>query len=50
MFVRGYQPEQKGRGFSSKIKLSSDFVVRIYEMELVAKGYAKKAADPLAVA
>ncbi len=41
-FVRGYPPEQKGRGFSSKIKLSSDFVARIYEMELISKGHAKK--------
>ena len=49
-FVRGYPPEQKGRGFSSKIKLSSDFVARIYEMELVSKGHAKKGADPLAAA
>lgn len=42
-FVRGYPPEQKGRGFSSKIKLSSDFVARIYEMELVSKKFARKA-------
>jgi uncharacterized LabA/DUF88 family protein len=42
-FVRGYPPEQKGRSFSSKIKLSADFVVRIYEMELVSKKIARKA-------
>ncbi|MGB1562241.1 MAG: NYN domain-containing protein [Sinimarinibacterium flocculans] len=42
-FVRGYPPEQKGRGFSSKIKLSADFVARVYEMELVSKKVAKKA-------
>lgn len=42
-FVRGYPPEQKGRGFSSKIKLSSDFVARIFEMDLVSKGVARKA-------
>lgn len=42
-FVRGYPPEQRGRGFSSKIKLSADFVARIYEMELVSKKVAKKA-------
>ncbi|SPP63481.1 NYN domain-containing protein [Nitrospira lenta] len=42
-FVRGYPPEQKGRGFSSKIKLSADFVARIYEMELVSKKVARKA-------
>lgn len=42
-FVRGYPPEQKGRGFSSKIKLSADFVARVYEMELVSKKLANKA-------
>ena len=41
-FVRGYPPEQKRRGFSSKIKLAADFVARIYEMELVSRQLAKK--------
>ena len=41
-FVRGYPPEQKGRGFSSKVRQSADFVARIYEMELVSKSIAKK--------
>jgi len=41
-FVRGYPPEQKGKGFSSKIKLAADFVARIYEMELVSKKVARK--------
>ena len=41
-FVRGYPPEQKGRGFSSKIKLSADFVARIFEMELISKKLARK--------
>jgi uncharacterized LabA/DUF88 family protein len=41
-FVRGYPPERKGKGFSSKIKLSADFVARVYEMELVSKKVAKK--------
>ena len=41
--VRGYPPEQKGRGFSSKIKLSADFVARVYEMDLIAKKIARKA-------
>jgi len=40
--VKGYPPEKKGKGFSSKIKLSADFVVRIYEMELVSKEIGKK--------
>ena len=41
-FVRGYPPERKGEGFSSKIKLSADFVARVYEMELVSKKVARK--------
>lgn len=42
-FVRGYPPEQRGRGFSSKIKLAADFVARVYEMELVSKKVCRKA-------
>lgn len=42
-FVRGYPPEQKGRGFSSKIKCAADFVARVYEMDLMTKPFAKKA-------
>jgi uncharacterized LabA/DUF88 family protein len=42
-FVRGYPPEQRGRGFSSKIKLHADFVTRIYEMGLVSKNIVRKA-------
>lgn len=41
-FVRGYPPERRGKGFSSKIKKSADFVARVYEMELVSKKVAKK--------
>lgn len=41
-FVRGYPPEQRGRGFSSKIKLHADFVTRIYEMGLVSKNIVRK--------
>jgi len=44
-FVRGYPPEKKGKGFSSKIKLSADFVCRIYEMELASKKLAAKPAQ-----
>ena len=42
-FIRGFPPEQKGHGFSSKIKLAADFVVRVYEMDLVTKKVARKA-------
>jgi uncharacterized LabA/DUF88 family protein len=47
-FVHGYPPDKKGKGFSSKLKLAADFVVRVYEMELVTKGIAKKAGEPKA--
>lgn len=34
-FVNGSPPESKGRSFSSRLKEHADFVVRIYETELV---------------
>jgi uncharacterized LabA/DUF88 family protein len=51
-FVGGYPPEKRGRGFSSRLKLSADLVVRIYESDLVNTEAARKAAgevDPLKV-
>jgi uncharacterized LabA/DUF88 family protein len=50
-FVGGYPPERRGRGFSSRLKLSADLVVRIYESDLVNTEAARKAAqvDPLSV-
>jgi uncharacterized LabA/DUF88 family protein len=33
--IKGYPPEKKGRQFSSKLKIAADFVVRVYEMDLV---------------
>lgn len=44
-FLAGYPPEKKGRGFSSRLKVVADFVVQIYEMDLVGKGFAKKAGQ-----
>lgn len=41
-FVSGYPPEKKGKSFSSRLGLAADFVVRIYEMSLVAKNIGKK--------
>jgi uncharacterized LabA/DUF88 family protein len=41
-FVSGYPPSNRGRGFSSHLKLSADFVTRIYEMDLVNEGIAEK--------
>src|SRR5919109_346885 len=46
-FVGGHPPEKKGRGFSSRLKLSADLVLRVYETELVNSGAARKASgDP----
>jgi uncharacterized LabA/DUF88 family protein len=45
-FLRGYPPEKRGRGFSSKLKLAADFVCQIYEMELTSKKIAKKPEKP----
>lgn len=41
-FLKGYPPEKKGRNFASQLKLAADFVVQIYEMELVKAGIARK--------
>ncbi len=34
-FIKGYPPENKGRQFSSRLKVAADFVPQIYEMDLV---------------
>jgi uncharacterized LabA/DUF88 family protein len=47
-FVGGYPPEKKGRGFSSRLKLSADLVVRFYEADLVTAGVVKKGIAELA--
>lgn len=44
-FLSGYPPEKRGRSFSSHLKRAADFVVQIYEMELVKHGLAKKSSD-----
>src|ERR1043166_6249818 len=41
-FLKGYPPEKRGRSFSSSLKLAADFVVQIYEMDLVSKGIGLK--------
>jgi uncharacterized LabA/DUF88 family protein len=41
-FVSGYPPDRKGKSFSSRLGLAADFVVRIYEMSLVAKNLGQK--------
>jgi uncharacterized LabA/DUF88 family protein len=45
-FLGGYPPEKKGGSFSSRLKLTADFIVQIYEMDLITKGMAKKAPPP----
>jgi uncharacterized LabA/DUF88 family protein len=34
-FISGSPPEDKGRGFSSRLKEHADFVIRVYETELI---------------
>ncbi len=41
-FLKGYPPEKRGKQFSSHLKLAADFVVQIYEMDMVRNGQAKK--------
>jgi hypothetical protein len=41
-FLNGYPPEKRGRNFSSYLKLHADFVVQVYEMDLVRSGVASK--------
>lgn len=40
--INGYPPEKKGRQSSTRLKSHSDFVVPIYEMELVKSGIGRK--------
>lgn len=37
-FLAGFPPEQTGRGFSSQLKLAADYVIRIYQMNLIRDG------------
>jgi uncharacterized LabA/DUF88 family protein len=45
-YLSGYPPAKRGTSFSSHLKLAADFVVRIYEMDIVSKGIAVKGAEP----
>jgi uncharacterized LabA/DUF88 family protein len=40
--IPGYPPDAKGKQSSTRLKNAADFVVQIYEMNLVSKGIAKK--------
>jgi uncharacterized LabA/DUF88 family protein len=41
-FLKGYPPEKRGRNFASRLRVAADFVVQVYEMELVKQGIARK--------
>lgn len=43
-FLGGYPPEKKSAHSSSRLKVASDFVAQIYEMELIKDGLAQKHA------
>lgn len=45
-FLKGYPPEKRGKNASSHLKLVADFVVQVYEMDLVAKGIAYNGTQP----
>lgn len=47
-FINGSPPENKGRTFSSRLKEHADFVIRIYESELIRKKIAKRPAPKAA--
>ena len=47
-FVRGAPPEGKGQSFSSRLKMHADFVVRIFEAELLRHGHARRPSAPQA--
>lgn len=44
--IKGYPPEKKGRQFSSKLQSAVDFVVPIYEMNLMQKRIAVQYGGP----
>jgi len=41
-FVRGHPPEKVGRGFSSKLRVEADFVLRIYATDLEREEFASR--------
>jgi uncharacterized LabA/DUF88 family protein len=40
---RGDRPDKRGRGFASRLKLSADFVVSVYENDMLAAGIGTRA-------
>jgi len=49
-FINGSPPESKGRSFSSRLKEHADFVIRIYETELLRLKIGKRPAPKAGVA
>lgn len=45
-FINGTPPETKGRTFSSRLREHADFVIRVYETELIRCGHAQRPATP----
>lgn len=41
-FIKGYPPKKKGRQSSSKLKMVSDFVSQVYEMDIVKDGIGRR--------
>jgi uncharacterized LabA/DUF88 family protein len=44
-FLEGYPPKDRGKQSSSHLKIAADFMVRIYEMDLVQKKLAEKGSQ-----
>ncbi|NBJ15220.1 MAG: NYN domain-containing protein [Dehalobacter sp. 4CP] len=43
--IKGFPPEKKGQQFSNRLGTVADFVVKIYEMDLVKNGIASQLTD-----
>lgn len=44
-FLAGYPPEKSSKHSSSRLKVAADFVVQLYEMNLLAKNLARRPPD-----
>lgn len=45
-FINGSPPEERGRTFSSRLKEHADFVLRVYETELLLRTIARRPKPP----
>ena len=48
--IKGFPPEKKGQQFSNRLGTVADFVVKIYEMDLVRNGIALQLTDDKVIA